>query len=88
MDPELKKLLEENLKVSQETNVLLKDMKRRALWAMWGKIVFWVVVIILPLFFLPYFFQQYLNTLQSALSGGGGDTTNYNIGDFQKLLGN
>ncbi len=87
MDPELKSLLEQNLAVAQETNEILKTMQRRAVWGFWGRVVFWIVVVILPLFFLPYFFQKYLDTLTSAISGDG-TTTDYNIDDLQKLLGN
>jgi hypothetical protein len=82
MDPELKRLLEENLRVAEDTNALLHKMQTEARWGLVAKIILWALVIIVPLFFLQAYLEPYMELLQGSTGGeaGGGGI------DFQKLL--
>lgn len=78
MDAELKSLLEENLRVSKETNELLRSMNRQAWWGFAGRVVLWILVIILPLLLLPMIIGQFLE----AYTG----SSEFNMEELQKLL--
>ncbi len=80
MDPELKSLLKENLRVAEDTNRILRSMRRQARWGLVGKVILWIVLIIVPLFFLKAYLEPYMELLQGAQ---GGNTGGY---DIQKLL--
>lgn len=82
MDSELKQLLEENLRVSKETNALLRLMNRQAWWGFAGKIVFWALLIILPLFFIKALLAPYLELLQGTQSGAG----TFDMSQFEELI--
>jgi len=62
MDPELKQLLTQIHALSEENHRILRDMRRAQVWGFVGKVIFWIVVIIIPLFFLA----PYLSNLPSA----------------------
>ena len=66
---ELKKLLEENLAVAKDNNRLLREMRRNAILGLIAKIVLWLVLLGVPLFFL----SSYLGPLMDAFTGQGGD---------------
>ena len=54
-DEEMKELLEENLEVAQENNKLLKRMYRNSIIALVAKVLIWLIILGVPLFFLaPY----------------------------------
>lgn len=82
MDSELKQLLEENLRVSKETNALLRSMNRQAWWGFAAKLVFWAVLIILPLFFIKALVAPYLELLQGSQGGSG----TFDMSQFQELI--
>lgn len=48
----LEQLLEDTYEIAEENNKLLLSMQRTARWAFWGKLVLWVLVLGLPIFFL------------------------------------
>lgn len=56
MDPELRKLLQENLSLAKENNRLLRGMRRARWFGVIWSIIFWTVLLLAPL----YFYQQYL----------------------------
>lgn len=62
---ELKKLLEENLAVAKDNNRLLREMRRNAILGLIAKIVIWLVLLGVPLFFL----SAYLGPLMDAVTG-------------------
>ena len=66
----LQKLLEENLAVAKDNNRLLREMRRNAILGIIAKVVLWLVVLGVPLFFL----SSYLGPLMDALSGAGDQT--------------
>lgn len=80
MDPELKTLLEENLRLAQENNQILVTMRRNAQWGLIGKIIFWLLLFVAPLIFV----WGYIGPLMNAVNGSGDST--FNAGDLQNLL--
>ena len=62
MDPELKSLLTENLALTKDNHRMLRAMRRDAWFGFVGKIIFWVALIVIPLYFL----QPYLTMLPTA----------------------
>ena len=81
MDPELKRLLDENLALAKENNEILVAMKRRAQWSLLGQVVFWGLFVVAPLIFA----WGYLGPLLSAVNGGDG-TSGFTSQDFQNIL--
>jgi len=52
MDEELKQLLQENLEVTRENNDLLKKIRRDAMIGLAVKVVLWLVILGVPIFFV------------------------------------
>jgi len=69
MDPELKNLLEENLKLSKENNELLIKVRRVQKWSQYSRIFYWVLIIGIT-YGAFYFIQPYLENLLSLYTGG------------------
>lgn len=67
MDEELKRLLEENLAVARENNALLKEARRNAMIGLAVKVVLYLLLLGVPLFFI----SSYLGPL---LTGAGTST--------------
>ncbi len=87
MDPELKRLLEQNLALGKENNSMLRSMRRNARFGFAFKIILWAVLLLAPL----YFYQEYLAPIIGQFQPGGqrGSTSNFafpSYADFQKLL--
>lgn len=64
----IEQLLEENLEVAQETNEMLRDLRRTARWGFWLRLLVWAAVIILPFLLL----KPILETLVPATGTGSG----------------
>jgi hypothetical protein len=62
MDPEAKQLLKETLALAKDNHRMLRAMRRDQWLGFIAKVVFWLVVLILPLYFL----QPYLGSFLSA----------------------
>jgi hypothetical protein len=75
MDPELKRLLEENLAVSKDNNAVLRAMRHHQWLSSLTSIIFWVVVVALPI----YLYQQYLAPLMSVFTPGATTTSPFNF---------
>lgn len=69
MDTELKALLEENLKISQENNVLLKKLRKSARAASITRAFYWLVIIGLTVGSF-YYLEPYLNKVKSMYDSG------------------
>jgi hypothetical protein len=66
MDEEIKKLLEENLKVSKESLSILKGIQRKERLAFIFKIIYWLLII--TAFYYGYqFLQPYFQSLKQSL---------------------
>ena len=61
MDPDVKRLLEENLALAKDNRKMLRAMRREAWAGFIFKAIVWVVIVLVPLYFL----QPYLNLLPS-----------------------
>jgi len=93
MEPELKKMMRENLELSQENNKLLRKMRRSILWGRLFNIVYWLVIIAAMFgayYVLQPFIEGLLGAYQSLLSGaeavqGVGDSLSNFGGLFDKL---
>jgi hypothetical protein len=64
MDPELKRLLEEMNALTKENHRILRAIRRDQWVGFIGKVIFWIIVLALPL----YFYQQYLEPIVSKFS--------------------
>lgn len=72
MDEDLKKLLEENLRVSQENHKMLKSIKRHFVWQKVLSIFYFIVIvgpIIIGIFYLPALIKPIMEQYQGLLSG-------------------
>ena len=53
----LEELLEENLKLAEDTNRILRDVRRTGRIAFWFKVVLWTIVLVLPFFLIAPFLR-------------------------------
>jgi hypothetical protein len=88
MDEELKKLLEENLKLTQEIHTMTKKINKFVIWSrIFGflKILIIVVPIILGIIYLPPLLKDVFGQYKDLLGIGGGskgllgDSENLNL---------
>jgi len=89
MDPELKRILDETHALAKDNHRMLRAIRRDQLVGFVGKIVLWILVIVLPL----YVYQQYLGPLVEKFTTlyGVGATTQNGVGlpttaELQKLI--
>ena len=66
----LENLLKENLEVAKHNHKILKRMERNALIGFIAKIVIWLIILGVPIFFL----SSYLKPLLSVASGNASST--------------
>ena len=83
MDLEVKKLLEENLKISRENNELLLKVRRVQKWAQLTRVFYWIAIIGVS-FGALYYLKPYLGNLINVYSGGVSNVEN--ITDISKSL--
>lgn len=69
MDEEAKTLLRRNLELARENNRLLKKIRRNGIIANIMRLVWWAVIIGIPVFLYYYVFQPYLAELSTAYQG-------------------
>lgn len=72
MDPELKRLLEDNLTVSYENKEMLKKLVFYQKFNQISRVVYWVIIICIALGAL-YFIQPFLDNLLNIYGGGMSD---------------
>ncbi len=63
---EMKHLLEKNTKLLEENQVLLKKMHRSAVWGMWIRIIWYVMLVGLPFALYFYILEPYFTALGSS----------------------
>jgi hypothetical protein len=63
---EMKHLLEKNSKLLEENQVLLKKMHRSAVWGMWIRIIWYVMLVGLPFALYFYILEPYFTALGSS----------------------
>ena len=89
-DQELKALLQQSLKLTQENNKMLHAMRRSARWGIFFRIIYWFVILG-GLAFSYYFIQPYLTAVLGAyeqIQGSLGQIQEQRnaLPDFSKLL--
>jgi len=77
MDPEVKQLLEENLRVSKENNKLLLKVRSVQKWAQITRALYWVLIIAVS-FGALYYIKPYLGNLINVYTGGVSGVNNIN----------
>lgn len=85
MDPEIKRLLEESLAIEKDNNAILRSMRHHQWLSFLTSIVFWVVVVALPL----YLYQQYFQPVLDKFTGTGTNTGTFSMptsAELQKLI--
>jgi hypothetical protein len=78
MDPEVKKLLEENLKLSKENNIMLLKIRSVQRWAQITRIFYWFIIIGITIGAF-YFIKPYLGNLLNIYTGGVSGISNVDI---------
>ena len=68
MDEELKQLLQENLEVTRENNDLLKKIRRDAMIGLVVKVILWLVILGVPIFFVSAYLLPLLERTGGATS--------------------
>jgi hypothetical protein len=85
VDPDIKNLLEENLKLSKENNELLIKIRSVQRWSQISRIFYWLIIIGVS-FGAFYFIQPYIGNLLNVYTGGVSDIgTIKNIGNGLNL---
>jgi len=83
MDPEIKTILQENLRISHENNEMLINLVKAQRQQKIYRIVYWVIIIVVTIASF-YFVEPYLGNIINLYSGGAGDTSN--VSDILKNL--
>jgi hypothetical protein len=86
MDPELKQLMEANMRLAQENNDLLRAIRRQAQWGFWGKVVLYALVIIVPLFFIQSYLAPYQELLNPSPAGASSDSSTSGLSGLDNLI--
>ncbi len=83
MDPDIKKILIENLEITKQNNELLTKIRSVQKWSQITRAVYWLLIIGASLGSY-YFIQPYLGSILNVYSGGVSDI--HSISDFSKNL--
>lgn len=87
MDPEVKRQLEEIHALTKDNHRMLRTIRRHQMIAIIGKIIFWAIMLALPL----YFYQQYVQPFVAKFQMSSGIKPSGPFGlptsaDLQKLI--
>ncbi|MFZ3043923.1 MAG: hypothetical protein WA058_02335 [Minisyncoccia bacterium] len=87
MDPELKRTLDEIHALAKDNHDMLRAIRRDQWLGFIGRVIVWIIVLILPL----YLYQQYLQPFVVKFSSSAGLTTSGPFGfptsaELQKLI--
>ncbi len=72
MDPEVKKMLQENLRLSKDNNDMLRKMLRIQRWTQIYRVFYWIIILGIS-FGAYYFIQPYIDGLLSYYNGVSDD---------------
>src|SRR3990167_8555174 len=91
MNEDLKPLLEENLRIARDNNRMLRAIRRDAWFSLFGKILLWMAVIVVPFYFYAMYFGPLMESVSSLAPGSGveGKGGLFGLptpGDLQKLI--
>ena len=68
-DEESKRMLRQTLEISRENNKLLKKMRRTAIWGNVFRLIWWAILIGVPIYLYFTFLQPVFEGLNSQLEG-------------------
>jgi len=85
MDPEIKTILQENLRISHENNEMILSLVKYQKQQKTLKIIYWVLIILVT-FGSLFFIQPLLGSLISLYTGGAGDTSS--VSSYSDILKN
>lgn len=93
MDPELKKQLEAIHALARNNNRMLRAIRRDAWFSLAGKIIFWAVFLIGPVYLYYVYVAPVVERFTPAASSGTSGTAsstsffdNLTIGEIQKII--
>ena len=93
MEPELKKQLEEIHALTRDNNRMLRAIRRDAWFSLAGKIIFWAIFLLGPVYlyyaYVAPVVERFTPAATSASSGTATSTSffdNLTIGEIQKLI--
>ena len=66
----LETLLEENIAVTRENNRLLREMRRNAVIGFIAKLIIWLIVLGVPLFFISSYLAPLIDTVSGKAESG------------------
>jgi|WetSurMetagenome_2_1015567.scaffolds.fasta_scaffold449043_2 hypothetical protein len=87
MDEELKKILEENLRINQENNRMLHSIKRHFVWQRIVAIFYFIIIvgpIVWGIFYLPALLKPIISQYQDLL-GSPNTSGSINLQDIQNI---
>jgi len=64
-DSDVDDLLRENLRLSQENNRLLRKIRRAGQLQTWGTVLFYIVIVGVPVFVYRYYLADYVTEVKS-----------------------
>lgn len=67
---QLEHKVEELLEIVEENNKILHSMERTARWSFWGKLLIWIIVLVLPFIVLGPFLKALIPSIPSNGNGG------------------
>jgi hypothetical protein len=70
---ELRELVKKNLELTQETNRIVRGMRRSARWGRFFSFVWWLLIIAVSAASYYYYVQPYVETIEKAY----GNTQNF-----------
>ena len=85
MDPEIKTILQENLRISAENNEMLLSLVKAQKQQKIYRIAYWVIIIVVTIASF-YFIEPYLGSIINLYSGGAGDTSS--VSSYSDILKN
>ena len=89
MDPEIKRLIQENLRLSQENNLMLIKVRNYLKWAQITKAFYWLLIIGISVgafYFIKPYFGSLLNIYSGDISGLKGITNMTTVEDSQDIM--
>jgi hypothetical protein len=79
MEEDLKKLLEKNLAVAEETLLVVKGIRKYIFWQrIWGWVKFFIFIvlpIVLTIIYLPPLIDSFMKQYQDLMGGAGNAST-------------
>ena len=87
MDPEIRRLLEENHALAKDTHRLVRSIRTHQLWSSFGRFFLWLIAIVLA----AYFYVMFVKPLAAKYSAGNTPSPaagffSASSADIQKLL--